>query len=112
MKCKHTDCLTCPYEECVESDRSYCHRPGYVPESKQDYYQRRRDELLAYQNQYYKDNTEKRLAYQKEYDKRPEVRERKRLYNAKYRAEHKAELEVKRKAKKEEKCAAEPRGDI
>lgn len=52
MKCKHGDCFTCPYEDCILGE-------GEKPTKQRNY--------AEYQREYYKQHTEERKAYQRKY---------------------------------------------
>jgi len=113
-ECNHEDCFTCPYSDCILPDIKLT--PRAVLKVRKRYYKKHREELLEKQKQYYTKNKETRLAYQSEYAKRDYVREKRRAYNAEYRAKHREELNAKNLAKyyakKEGKqCEVEQRGE-
>jgi len=75
-KCKHTDCLTCPYEDCISS-----HGPAKVKGKEkhkltpEEYYERK----LEYQRKYNNTHKEQHARYYREHAdniKRRQIEER------------------------------------
>ena len=46
MKCNHNDCFTCPYDDCIITERQL-ERESSLKEYRHEYYLKNRDKLLS-----------------------------------------------------------------
>ena len=85
MKCEHNDCFTCPYPDCIVTNKQIAaqakehkRKPGRkkidpeirkqnVKRWRQDYYQQNREILLNKSHKYYQEHIEELREKQKEY---------------------------------------------
>lgn len=82
MKCEHTNCMTCPYPDCISANHGPANQPKKKPgrkklpplEKKQrkqryqhDYYEKHKKEKAAYAKKYYAEHREELIEYSRNY---------------------------------------------